>query len=104
MGYKNVQLLSAFVIKLLSISTDYYKMFYVRFGVTTKQKTTLDKQKIKIKVIKHATTENIVSQRKRARDDERKQINSQKTLEQFSKWQPKFHILAITLNVNRQIL
>lgn len=46
-------------------------MFYVRFGVTTKRKTTLDKQKIKIKVIKHATTENIVSQRKRARDDER---------------------------------
>ena len=46
-------------------------MFYVRFGVTTKQNTTVDKQKIKIKAIKHATTENIVSQRKRARDDER---------------------------------
>lgn len=46
-------------------------MFYVRFGATTKQKTTVDKQKIKIKVIKHATTENIISQRKRVRENER---------------------------------
>ena len=74
MGYKNVQLLSTFVHLYLNCyqsQIDSYKMFYVRFGVTTKRKTTLDKQKIKIKVIKHATTENIVSQRKRARDDER---------------------------------
>lgn len=49
-----------------------------------KQKSTADKQN-KLKVIKHATTENIISQRKRVR--EMKGTNKfPETKEQFSKY------------------
>ena len=51
-----------------------YKIFYVSFTVTTKEKPVVDMQKVMIKESKHTTTKGIKSQRKTARKTETKDI------------------------------
>ena len=60
-------------------------MFYVSFMVTTKQKLTVDTQKIKRKESKHTTTENyqITKESKRRKE----QRNYKTARKQLTKWQ-----------------
>ena len=60
-------------------------MFYVSFMLTTKQKLTVDTQKIKRKESKHTTTENYQITKESKRRKEQK--NYKIARKQLTKWQ-----------------
>ena len=81
-GSVKLQLLNGLEVTLFWLNRDCYKykMFYVGFIVTIKQKLMLDTQKIKRKESEHTTTENHeITEEKRTRRKKEVQ-NSQKTI------------------------